>query len=74
MTEYSEKDISTFWSVAHAAADAARVETMSHFRRVDLAAESKDTHFDPVTVADRAAEAAMRRIISAHRPDDGILG
>ena len=30
--------------------------------------------FDPVTVADRAAEAAMRTLIGAHHPDHGILG
>jgi len=28
----------------------------------------------PVTLADRAAEAAMRKVIEAERPDDGIIG
>lgn len=28
----------------------------------------------PVTLADRAAEQAMRRILAAERPDDGIIG
>lgn len=62
--------------VAHALADAARVETMRHFRTA-IATEAKNapgTRFDPVTVADRACELAMRAILADRRPDDGILG
>lgn len=60
---------------AHAVAEAARVETLRHFRRADLTAETKSgERFDPVTVADRAAEAAMRRVLAARRPQDAILG
>jgi histidinol phosphatase-like enzyme (inositol monophosphatase family) len=62
-------------AVAHALADAARVETLRHFRSAGLSAETKETdRFDPVTVADRAAEARMREILALRRPDDGILG
>ncbi|MEM1066983.1 MAG: histidinol-phosphatase [Pseudomonadota bacterium] len=61
-------------AVAHDLADAARVETLRHFRRPGLEAESKRADFDPVTEADRAAERAMRDILAARRPDDGILG
>lgn len=32
------------------------------------------TPFDPVTAADREAEAAMRALIERVRPEDGILG
>ncbi len=67
-------DVSELWSVADALADAARVETLAHFRTTDLTAESKGADFDPVTIADRACEAAMRRILADRRPDDGILG
>lgn len=67
-------DFSEFWSVADALADAARVETLAHFRTSGLTAESKRADFDPVTIADRASEAAMRRILADRRPDDGILG
>lgn len=67
-------DFSEFWSVADALADAARVETLAHFRTSSLTAESKSADFDPVTIADRASEAAMRRILADRRPDDGILG
>lgn len=67
-------DISEFWSVADALADAARAETLTHFRAIGLTAESKRSDFDPVTIADRASEAAMRRILADRRPNDGILG
>ncbi|MEP2530829.1 histidinol-phosphatase [Shimia sp.] len=61
--------------VAHAMADAARIAILPHFRQAGLAAENKlEDGFDPVTVADRAAEQAMRGILSDERPDDGILG
>ncbi|MFV0245235.1 MAG: inositol monophosphatase family protein [Qingshengfaniella sp.] len=60
---------------AHRLADAARTETLAYFRRPGLAAENKAAAgFDPVTLADRAAEAAMRRILRRDRPEDAILG
>ncbi|MBF9032480.1 histidinol-phosphatase [Rhodobacterales bacterium HKCCE3408] len=62
-------------ATAHALADAARVETLRHFRATGLATDNKDAAgFDPVTEADRASEAAMRAILAARRPDDGIRG
>lgn len=70
----SIKDIDTVWAVAEAVADCARAETLRFFRRADLSAESKSAVFDPVTEADRAAEVAMRSVLSKERPCDGILG
>lgn len=64
-------------SVAHRLADAARVETLTHFRALDLGQDNKLADiggYDPVTEADRAAERAMRAILAEARPDDGILG
>lgn len=63
-------------ATAHALADAARRETLRHFRTAGgIAAENKEVaRFDPVTVADRAAEAAMRAILAERRPQDGIWG
>lgn len=60
---------------AHALADAARAAILPHFRTT-LDARNKDQAggFDPVTVADKASEAAMREILAVQRPDDGILG
>ncbi len=61
-------------AVAHALADAARVATLRHFR-TDLSAVSKETaRFDPVTIADRETEAALRAILAERRPQDAILG
>ncbi|MCB2127886.1 MAG: inositol monophosphatase family protein [Rhodobacteraceae bacterium] len=60
---------------AHMLADAARVATLEHFRSEELTAENKvTTHFDPVTIADRAAEKQMREILAKRRPSDSILG
>ena len=62
-------------ATAHALADAARLETLKFFRQTGLIADNKEaTRFDPVTVADRGAEAAMRKVLARLRPGDGILG
>jgi histidinol phosphatase-like enzyme (inositol monophosphatase family) len=61
------------WPIAAAVADAARAETLPRFR-TPLGIESKRAGFDPVTEADRAAEAAMRRVIVERRPGDAIMG
>lgn len=60
---------------AQACADAARPETLRHFRR-GVAADDKagGARFDPVTEADRAAERAMRATLARLRPEDAILG
>ncbi|MDX8351081.1 inositol monophosphatase family protein [Cognatiyoonia sp. IB215182] len=61
--------------VAHMMADAARPETLQHFRSATLAPDDKGGGgYDPVTVADRAAEEAMRAVLAKERPDDAILG
>ncbi len=61
--------------VARRLAAAARDVILPHFRNARTAAENKlEGGFDPVTVADRAAEDAMRRLLAELRPEDGILG
>lgn len=64
------------WAVAEKLADAARGPTLAHFRKTGLGIENKAgvAAFDPVTEADRAAEQAMRAVLAAERPQDGILG
>lgn len=60
---------------AHAMADAARLAILPHFRSAGLATDDKGIgRFDPVTIADRAAEAAMRAVLADLRPEDAILG
>lgn len=51
-------------------------ETIMPFFRTALHADNKNAGgmFDPVTEADRAAEAAMRRLIRATFPHHGIIG
>ena len=62
-------------AVAAELADAARVATLAHFRSEGLSADTKETdRFDPVTVADRLSEQAMRAILAQRRPQDAILG
>lgn len=56
-------------------ADAARKATLRHFRAFGLTADTKEElRFDPVTVADRECETAMREVLARRRPQDGILG
>lgn len=62
------------WAVADRLADTARVETLKNFRTTDLHAESKTADFDPVTIADKDTEAAMRAILAETRSQDGVLG
>jgi len=63
------------FALAERLADAAAAAILPYFRAGRLASESKLAGgYDPVTVADRAAEAAMRALIAAEFPEDGILG
>ena len=71
----NRSDIEKIKRVADVMADAARSAILPHFRAQGLAAENKLTDgFDPVTVADRAAERAMRDVLEREFPQDGILG
>ena len=51
-------------------------ETILPFFRTSLSIDNKSVAqgFDPVTEADRAAEAVMRRLIKANFPQHGIVG
>ncbi|EIZ79701.1 inositol monophosphatase [Novosphingobium sp. Rr 2-17] len=64
--------IDTDLALAVRLADAAGLAIRPHFRS-GLEAERKDDA-SPVTIADRAAEEAMRRILKAEVPRDGIIG
>lgn len=70
-------DTDTLLDVAGRCADAARAPALRWFRRPDLAAEDKGAgrgRFDPVTEADRGAEAAIRTVLAGLRPDDAVEG
>jgi myo-inositol-1(or 4)-monophosphatase len=55
-------------------ADAAGKSIMPHFRAAASVEDKGGGRFDPVTIADRAAEEAMRALINAELPDHGIIG
>ncbi len=59
---------------AHTLADAARVAILPYFRGASGIENKASVGFDPVTLADKAAETAMRALIREHRPDDTIIG
>ena len=65
-------DLTHELALAQRLADAARLIAMAHFRR-PLAIESKADH-SPVTIADRAIETELRRLIQSEFPGHGILG
>jgi histidinol phosphatase-like enzyme (inositol monophosphatase family) len=58
--------------LAQRLADAAASVTRRYFRQ-DLGVEAKDD-LTPVTIADREAESAIRELLAAERPGDGIVG
>lgn len=73
--DLTRQDLADLMALSHCLAEAARAETLAHFRQTGLTADTKlPGGFDPVTVADRAAENAMRAILRAERPDDAVLG
>ena len=65
-------NLATEIALAHRLADVAREAIRPHFR-VPLEAERKGDA-TPVTIADRNAEEAMRRLLTAEVPQDGVHG
>ena len=66
------KDLDVFLALALELADAAGEVIRPYFRK-PLAVDDK-ADLTPVTIADRAAEAAVRALIETHFPDHGIIG
>lgn len=71
----SPQDIDELASFVLELGEAAAAVTLPHFRS-GLSVDNKRGRFafDPVTAADRDAEAAIRKLISERYPDHGILG
>jgi len=65
-------ELDLFLALAGDLADAAGEAIRPHFRQPIAVTDKPD--LSPVTVADRAAEAAMRRLIIARFPQHGIIG
>lgn len=66
-------DFSADLELALKLAEAADEITLARFQALDLKVESKPDR-SPVTDADRAAEVAIKSILKAERPNDGIIG
>ncbi|KZL20765.1 Histidinol-phosphatase [Pseudovibrio axinellae] len=62
------------YAFLHKLADAADAKTMQHFRSGYEVINKLDAGFDPVTIADRSAEEAIRAILEVECPDHGIIG
>ena len=70
-----DENFRDFVSFAEQLADAARAEALPWLEAGGTAADKNEGGaFDPVTEADRAAERAMRALITARFPDHGISG
>ena len=68
-------DRDTIWEFFQHLAEVAARETLPRFRApLDIANKDGAGGYDPVTIADKAAEAALRAAISARFPDHGIQG
>jgi len=76
MSELSSSELEDLALLANRLADAAAEVTLAHFRghALDLSDKEHGLGFDPVTAADRGAEAAIRAILARERPDDSIFG
>ncbi len=80
LPKYSKVELSAQYcarilETAHLAADAASVPTMANFRR-SIAVENKEApgSFDPVTIADRQAEHAIKEVVMGEFPEHGFFG
>ncbi len=67
-------DFEAFTGFLDRLADVAAAAIMPHFRVRTAVENKKAESFDPVTIADRSAEAAMRKLINASYPSHGIVG
>ncbi|MGX1308373.1 histidinol phosphatase-like enzyme (inositol monophosphatase family) [Amorphus suaedae] len=68
------QDVKQAVALMHRLADAASAAVLPSFRNLDEVESKGEEGFDPVTVADRRAEAVMRGLIEEVFPDDGIIG
>lgn len=74
-TPIDEALLPNLLQVANLAADAAAKFTLAHFRQpLSVDNKASGTEYDPVTIADRQAEAAIRDVLLGAFPDHGFLG
>jgi myo-inositol-1(or 4)-monophosphatase len=66
--------VSSDLELAERAARAAGEVLLTYYGRAPEGLESKTSATDPVSDADREAERVIRELLSAERPDDGLVG
>lgn len=75
MPQLDPEELTELASFARETLGAAAAPALEYFRRRPETEDKGDgSDYDPVTVADRAAEAIVRERIRATFPDDGIVG
>jgi myo-inositol-1(or 4)-monophosphatase len=67
-------DLTALFTFMDRLATVAADSVMPHFRAGADVTSKKSAQFDPVTIADRNAEQAMRKLINTSYPDHGIVG
>lgn len=72
--QLSVDEVNELLSFAESLADAAADAIRPHFRTQMSIEDKGKLQFDPVTVADKAAERTMRNLIMDRYPEHGILG
>ena len=70
----SDAEARELLAFAHTLADAAGAVIKPLFRSAGTIDNKRAADFDPVTAADRDAEAAMRDLIAARYPDHAVYG
>ena len=74
MATPDDPEFQSLLATAHALADRAGAVILPHFRTEQAVDHKGGGLFDPVTAADRDAEAAIREKIAEAYPEHGILG
>jgi histidinol-phosphatase len=74
VSETEQPDFHAYIATAHALAERSGAVILPHFRAGTAVHHKGGSAFDPVTAADRDAEAAIREILAQTYPDHGIVG
>ena len=69
----ADRDVDALLDLAIRGAHAAGAELLARYGRIQ-GLDTKTSATDPVSDADRAAEALLVELITSERPDDGLLG
>jgi len=74
VSKLPDSDFPAFLATAHALANKAGAVILPHFRTAFTIDHKGGDFFDPVTVADRVAETAIRDALVSAYPNHGIIG